>query len=210
MKQLRQCFFVQVGSDHAQAAGVIGAAVAQVDLSGNIVKLEPFSRGILQDALCAEDPAVLFLIGQFCENGTDFILLIALRCFQADVSEDFVGVVFPFAVMMVMVMIMAMLMMVMMLMFPVLMMMFMLFIVIVIIVIVVIVMVMMPVAMLMFCVLMMMLMFIMLIIVIVVVIFQGSEIQGLAVLNDVQHEIGFHVIPRRGDNPGVGMGFGNQ
>ena len=207
MKQLRQCFFVQVGSDHAQAAGIVGAAVTDDDLPGNIVKLEPFSRGILQDALRAEDPAVLFLIGQFCENGTDFILFIALRCFQTDVSEDFVSIVLSFAVMMVMVMLVAvMLMMVMMLMFPVLMMMFVLVPVIVIIVIII-VMVMMLVVMLMFPVLMMMLM---LIIVIVVIIFQGSEIQGLAVLDDVQHEIGFHVIPGRGDNPGVGMGFGNQ
>ena len=58
MKQLRQCFFVQVGSDHAQAAGIIGTAVPEVDLSGNIVKLEPFAGRVLQNSLGTENPAV--------------------------------------------------------------------------------------------------------------------------------------------------------
>ena len=50
MKQLHQCFFVQVGPDDAQAAGIVGAAVAHIDLAGHIVKLEPFAKGILQNA----------------------------------------------------------------------------------------------------------------------------------------------------------------
>ena len=102
MKQLRQCFFVQVGADHAQAAGVIGTAVAHNDLSGHIVKLEPFTGCILQDALGAEDPAVFLFVRQLREDGADFVLLVALRGLQADVAEDFVRVVFAFPVMVVM------------------------------------------------------------------------------------------------------------
>ena len=102
MKQLRQCFFVQVGTDHAQAAGIVGAAVTDDDLPGNIVKLEPFPGCVLQDSLGAEDPAVFLLIRQPFQDGTDFILLVALRGFQADIAEDFVRVMFPFAMMMVM------------------------------------------------------------------------------------------------------------
>ena len=108
MKQLRQCFFVQIGPDDAEAAGVIGAAVAEVDLAGNIVELEPFAGCVLQDALGAEDSSVLFLIGEFRENITDFVFLIALGRFEADVAEDFVGVMLTFAmVVMVMMMLMA-------------------------------------------------------------------------------------------------------
>ena len=108
MKQLRQCFFVQIGPDDAEAAGVIGAAVAEVDLAGNIIELEPFAGCVLQDALGAEDSSVLFLIGELRENITDFVLLIALGRFEADVAEDFVGVMLTFAmVVMVMMMLMA-------------------------------------------------------------------------------------------------------
>ena len=59
MKQLRQCFFVQVGTDDAQAAGIVGAAVAHIDFTGNIVKLEPFPGRVLQDALGPQDFSVL-------------------------------------------------------------------------------------------------------------------------------------------------------
>ena len=117
MKQLRQCFFVQVGADHAQAAGIVRAAAAQVDLAGDIVKLEPFAGGVLQNALGPQHPAVFLLIGEFCQDSADFILLIAPRGFQADVAEHFVRVVPAGAVMVVMVMmLMAMIVMVLMLM----------------------------------------------------------------------------------------------
>ena len=107
MKQLRQCFFVQIGPDDAEAAGVIGAAVAEVDLAGNIVELEPFAGCVLQDALGAEDSSVLFLIGELRENITDFVLLIALGRFEADVAEDFVGVMLAFAMVVMVMMLVA-------------------------------------------------------------------------------------------------------
>ena len=54
MKQLRQCFFVQIGPDDAEAAGVIGAAVPQINLSRHIIKLEPRAGRVLQNALGPE------------------------------------------------------------------------------------------------------------------------------------------------------------
>ena len=93
MKQLRQRFFVQVGADHAQAAGVVCAAFAHVDLAGDKVKLEPGARRVLQDALGAENPAVLLFVGQLSEDVADLVHLVALRRLQADVAEDLVGVV---------------------------------------------------------------------------------------------------------------------
>ena len=190
MKQLRQCFFVQVGPNHAQAAGIVGTAVAQDNLPGNIIKLEPFPGCILRDPLGAEDPSVFFLIGQLREDGTDFILFIPLRRFQADVAEDFVRVMLPFAVMVVMVVFMTVIMIVMVLML--------------IVIIVIIMMVLMFMLMVM-AMMVMMFMFIFIVIVIVVIIFERGKIQGLAVFNHIEHEIGFHLIPGRGDNPGVGM-----
>ena len=123
MKQLRQCFFVQVGSNHAQAAGVVCTAVPHVDLAGHIVKLEPLAGRVLQDTLGAEDPAVFLFVGQLSEDGADLVFLVALRGFQADVAENFVCVMFAFAVVMVM--------MVMMLMVMIMVMMFMLFMIVV-------------------------------------------------------------------------------
>ena len=101
MKQLRQCFFVQVGADHAQAAGIVGAAVTDDDFPGNIVKLEPFPGCVLQDSFGAEDPAVFLFIRQLRQDGTDLVLFVALRGFQADVAEDLVRIMLPFAMMMV-------------------------------------------------------------------------------------------------------------
>ena len=176
MKQLRQCFFVQVGADHAQAAGIVGAAVADHDLARDIVELEPFAGRVLQDALGAQDPAVFLFVGELAQDGADLILLVALRGFQADVAEYFVGVVLAFAVVMVMVvMLMA------------------------------VVMVMLMVVMFMF-----MFMLIIVIVVVIVIVFKRREVQGLAVLDDFQHEVGLHVVPGGGDDAGVRMGLGDQ
>ena len=68
MKQLRQCFLVQIGADDAEAAGVVRAAGAHINLAGHVVKLEPFARGRLQDALGAEHSAVLLLIPELAEE----------------------------------------------------------------------------------------------------------------------------------------------
>ena len=108
MKQLRQCFFVQVGADDAQPAGIVGAAVPQVDLAGYVVKLEPAARGVLQDTLGPQHFAVLLLIGEPGQDGADLVLLIPLRGLQADVAEHFVGVVAVAVVMVMMVVVMVM------------------------------------------------------------------------------------------------------
>ena len=92
MKQLRQCFFVQVGPDYAQAAGIISAAVPDNDFPGNIVELEPVSGRGLQDSLGTENPAVFLFIGQLRQDGTDLFLFIALCGFQSDIAENFIRV----------------------------------------------------------------------------------------------------------------------
>ena len=47
-------------------------------------------------------------------------------------------------------------------------------------------------------------------IVIMILVFHRGEVNGLALLNHFQHEIRIHVIPRRRNDPGVRMHFGNQ
>ena len=106
MKQLRQRFFVQVGADHAQAAGVVRAAVAHIDFAGHIVKLEPAACRVLQDTLGTQHLAVFLFVGKLLQDGTDFLLLIPLRGLQADVAEHFVRVMAFAVVVMVMMMVM--------------------------------------------------------------------------------------------------------
>ena len=106
MKQLRQRFFVQVGADHAQAAGVVRAAVAHIDFAGHIVKLEPAAGRVLQDTLGTQHLAVFLFVGKLLQDGTDFLLLIPLRGLQADVAEHFVRVMAFAVVVMVMMVVM--------------------------------------------------------------------------------------------------------
>ena len=203
MKQLRQCFFVQVGADYTQAAGIVGTAVPDDDLAGDIVELEPFAGRVLQDALGPEDPAVLFFVGELSEDGADFILFIALRGLQADVAEHLVRVMLPFTVVvMVMMMFVTVIMLMMMFMF--------MFVFVIIVIIVVIVIIVFMIVVVMMFVMVMMFMFIVIVIVVIILILKGREVQRLAVLNDFQHEIRLHVIPGGGDDPGVRMRFGDQ
>ena len=142
MKQLRQRFFVQVGADHAQAAGIVGAAFADIDLAGYVVKLEPAARGVLQDTLGPQHLAVFLLVGELLQHAADLVLLIPLRGLQADVAEHLVRVVLVRAVVMV---VMVMFVAVLVMMFMVMLMMVFMLIFIIIVVVIVVVMVMMPV-----------------------------------------------------------------
>ena len=56
-KQLAQRRFVQAGADHAQLAGDVGAAGADLVLAGDHVELEPAVAAV-HDALGAQDGAV--------------------------------------------------------------------------------------------------------------------------------------------------------
>lgn len=49
--------FLQLGTDDAQTAGVVGRAAAELDLTGHHVKVQPAAVGAGDDALGTEDSA---------------------------------------------------------------------------------------------------------------------------------------------------------
>ena len=157
MEQFLQRFLVQVGADHAQAAGVVRAAVAHVDLARHIVKLEPAARGVLQDAFGAQHAAVFLLVPELAEDAADLVLLVALSGLDADVAEDLVRVVFVRAVV-VMVVVMPVAFVIVMVVMVMLMMVFMLIFVVIIVIVIMIVVVMIVVVMIVVVVIMVMLM----------------------------------------------------
>ena len=128
---------------------------------------------------------------------------------SASFRIDLVRVVLILAVMMVvMVMLMAMMVFMLMVLMIVMVLMFMLIIVVILVAVVM----GMPVMVLLFLmtVLMMVMMMLFFLFILIVVIFQRGKIQGFAVLDDIEHEIGLHIVPGGGDDPGVRMGFRDQ
>ena len=205
MKQLRQRFFVQVGADHAQAAGVVRAAIAHIDFAGYIVKLEPAACRVLQDTLGPQHLAVFLFVGKLLQDGTDFLLLIPLRGLQADVAEHFIRVMAFAVVVMVMMVVMvvaaagaafAVLMMVMLMiviivvivviMIVVMVVVMLVFVLIVIIIVVMVVMMFVLIFIVVVMIVVMVMMLVLVLIVVIIVIFQRSEPDGLAVLDHVR------------------------
>ena len=89
---------VDLHADHAQAAGVIGCAVANLVLAGNVVEVQPLAVGEGQDALRAQDGAEAMIVVQLLESFANGSFLELLGGLDADVLEDLVGMM---AVMMV-------------------------------------------------------------------------------------------------------------
>ena len=68
MEQLPQCLFIDLCADHAETAGIIGAAVTEFIFAGHIVELEPLTIVVLQDTLGTENTAVLFFVGKLIKH----------------------------------------------------------------------------------------------------------------------------------------------
>ena len=102
-EQLVELMLVQIGADHAQAAGVVGGAEAHLVLLGHVVEVEPLAGGSGHDALGADDLAVVAAI-QRREDLVELRLGEGLHRFLTPGGEHLVGVV-----MMVMLMVTAML-----------------------------------------------------------------------------------------------------
>ena len=101
-EELTDAAFIQLGADDAQAAHHVGSAVADIQLAGDKVEVDPLAVGTGHDALGAQNDAVLAGI-QLLQNGADLLSGVLLGSLTAPGGEDLVGVV----VMMVMVMVMA-------------------------------------------------------------------------------------------------------
>ena len=68
-----QAVLLQLGADDAQAAGVVGGAIAHLVLLGHIVKVQPLAVGGGHDALGPQDGAVVAGI-QSRQNAVDIRL----------------------------------------------------------------------------------------------------------------------------------------
>ena len=101
-EQLVELMLVQIGADHAQAAGVVGGAEAHLVLLGHVVEVEPLAVGSGHDALGTDDLAVVAAI-QRREDLVELRLGEGLHRFLTPGGEHLVGVV-----MMVMLMVTAM------------------------------------------------------------------------------------------------------
>src|SRR5699024_4600610 len=99
MEQLLQGSLVQLGTDHAQAAGNIRSAAAHVGFAGHMVKVDPAIRAG-QDALGAQHHAVLAAV-QLFQRVADLLLGVHPGSLAAPAGEHLVGVM---VVMMVVVM----------------------------------------------------------------------------------------------------------
>ena len=97
-EELTDAAFIQLGADDAQAAHHVGSAVADIQLAGDEVEVDPLAVGTGHDALGAQNDAVLAGI-QLLQNGADLLSGVLLCSLAAPGGEDLVGVV----VMMVMV-----------------------------------------------------------------------------------------------------------
>ena len=101
-EELTDAAFIQLGADDAQAAHDVGSAVADIQLAGDEVEVDPLTVGTGHDALGTQNDAVLAGV-QLLQNGADLLSGVLLCSLAAPGGEDLVGVV----VMMVMVMVMA-------------------------------------------------------------------------------------------------------
>ena len=89
-------------ADHAEAAGDGRTAAADVNLAGDIVKIDPIAVRTGDDALGAQNAAEMIFIGQRIQDATQLVLGKAACRFGAPASEDLIRVM----VMMVMVVMM--------------------------------------------------------------------------------------------------------
>ena len=96
-------------ADHAQTAGIIGAAVTDLGLTGYIVEVQPTAVLGLYDALCTQDRAIFFFVSKLAERLAKTFFGKALRGLNTDVVEHFISIM---AVMMVMMMLVIVIMMV--------------------------------------------------------------------------------------------------
>ena len=93
IKQLLNSLLFHLRADNAQPAGDGRAAAADVALAGDVVEVDPAAVGRVDEALCAEDDAVLFLVAQPGENVAQIAFAELFRRLDAPGGEHLVGVV---------------------------------------------------------------------------------------------------------------------
>ena len=92
-KQLLQCLLVKFGTYHAEAAGDCSAAAADIDLAGDVVEVEPIAVLSIDNALRAENNAVLGLVLKCGKDAAQRGLGELTRGLHAPAREHLVGVV---------------------------------------------------------------------------------------------------------------------
>ena len=97
-EELSDAALIQLGADDTQTAHHVGSAVADIQLAGDEVEVDPLAVGTGHDALGTQNDAVLAGI-QLLQNGADLLSGVLFGSIAAPGGEDLVGVV----VMMVMV-----------------------------------------------------------------------------------------------------------
>lgn len=102
-EQLRQFLLVQMGTDHAETACVIGLSMANLKLLRHHIKMQPGSVRARNNALCTQDDAAVVIVRKLCQNLTQLFLAVFVRSLLTPACEDLVCMM----VMMVMVMIVA-------------------------------------------------------------------------------------------------------
>ena len=93
-------------ADHAQTAGIIGAAVTDLGLTGHIVEVQPTAVLGLYDALCTQDRAIFFFVSKLAERLAKTFFGKALRGLNTDVVEHFISIMAVMMVMMLVIVIM--------------------------------------------------------------------------------------------------------
>ena len=84
---------LNVRADHAKATRYCGRAIADIGLTGNIVKMDPFAIGRGNDTLCAKHGAVGLGVGESAENACKRLLGKALFTFCAEGNKHLVCMV---------------------------------------------------------------------------------------------------------------------
>ena len=92
-----------MGADHAETACDSRAAAADIDLSGDIVEIDPVALSAGDNAFGAQDRAVTRFIGERVQDPAQLVLAEAAGRFDAPASEDLIRVMMVMAVLMIVV-----------------------------------------------------------------------------------------------------------
>ena len=99
LEELLQLVFLQIGSDHAQTAGILRCALADVCFFRNHVKINPLSVGSLYHALCTQNCSIGIVRGKSLKNPADLIAGVLPDRLLPPAGEDLISIVMMMVVM---------------------------------------------------------------------------------------------------------------
>jgi len=99
LEELLQLVFLQIGSDHAQTAGILRCALADVCFFRNHVKINPLSVGSLYHALCTQNCSIGIVRGKSLKDTADLIASVLPDRLLPPAGEDLIRIVMMMVVM---------------------------------------------------------------------------------------------------------------